>query len=198
LTAALACQFALQGIPCVYYGTEQGLHGAGSRPEAVREALWGKPKAFDILHPFYAALSRLAAVRAGTPALRFGRQYFRPISGDGVHFGFSRYAGGILAFSRVLSGMETVIVVNTNVDAAWQGEVLVDFSLNHPGEAFRVLFSNLPNPIAPGIVKEKPMGQVEILDLAGGVAHGPTRSLPISLAPLEAQILGSTSWPELE
>jgi glycosidase len=29
VTAALACLFSLQGIPCVYYGTEQGSHCEG-------------------------------------------------------------------------------------------------------------------------------------------------------------------------
>jgi len=40
VTLGLACLFTLPGIPCIYYGTEQGLHGAGSDP-AVREAIWG-------------------------------------------------------------------------------------------------------------------------------------------------------------
>ena len=38
----LACLYSLPGVPCLYYGTEQGLHGHGSDP-AVREALWGGP-----------------------------------------------------------------------------------------------------------------------------------------------------------
>src|SRR5262249_14107679 len=45
LTMGLACLFTLQGIPAVYYGTEQGLHGLGTTDAAVREALWGKPGA---------------------------------------------------------------------------------------------------------------------------------------------------------
>jgi len=48
---ALALLFTLQGIPCVYYGTEQGLKGHKTKTQMddsrVREALWGKPKAFD-------------------------------------------------------------------------------------------------------------------------------------------------------
>jgi glycosidase len=84
--AALACLFSLQGIPCVYYGTEQGLAGSGSANEAVREALWGKPGAFDETDPFYIALRDIAHVRAGNPALRYGRQYFRPISGEPAKF----------------------------------------------------------------------------------------------------------------
>jgi glycosidase len=40
LTLGVGCLFALQGIPCLYYGTEQGLHGSGDQDAAVREALW--------------------------------------------------------------------------------------------------------------------------------------------------------------
>ena len=41
---AIGCLFCLQGVPVIYYGTEQGLHGAGDSDENVREAFWGKPK----------------------------------------------------------------------------------------------------------------------------------------------------------
>src|SRR5260370_1776643 len=43
VTLGLACLFSLPGIPCLYYGTEQGLHGSCS-DEAVRQALWGGPE----------------------------------------------------------------------------------------------------------------------------------------------------------
>src|SRR5262245_184161 len=133
LTLAVACLFALQGIPCLYYGTEQGLHGAGDVDRAVREALWGKPNAFDRAHPFYQAVQRLAGLRAAQPALRYGREYFRPISGDGAHFGTSPFASGVLAFSRILNDREVVVVANTSVAQDWSGEVLVDFALNPVG-----------------------------------------------------------------
>ena len=42
VTLGLGCLYSLPGIPCLYYGTEQLLHGRGS-DEAVREALWGGP-----------------------------------------------------------------------------------------------------------------------------------------------------------
>jgi glycosidase len=77
VTAGLASLFALPGIPCVYYGTEQGLHGRGSDP-AVREALWGGP-GFDESSPFYQAISDIGAVRTKQAALRYGRFYFRPV-----------------------------------------------------------------------------------------------------------------------
>ena len=119
----LACLLSIQGIPCIYYGTEQGLHGppnpaavpSSLSDSAIREALWGKPPAaFDTSHPFYKALAAIAAVRASEPALRYGRQYFRPISGDGQSFGISPYAPGILAFSRILNDRELLVVANAD------------------------------------------------------------------------------------
>ena len=81
VTLGLACLCGLPGIPCLYYGTEQGLHGSGSDP-AVREALWGSP-GFQQDSFYYQQISRISEARASTPALRYGRFYFRPISGDG-------------------------------------------------------------------------------------------------------------------
>ena len=77
VTLGLACLYALPGIPCLYYGTEQGLHGRES-DEAVREALWGGP-GFDTQSFFYRAIERIAKVRSERPALRYGRFYFRPV-----------------------------------------------------------------------------------------------------------------------
>jgi len=186
---AVGCLFALQGIPCLYYGTEQGLHGAGRTLEAVREALWGSPKAFDRRHPFYQALRQIAQVRNSRPALRYGRQYFRPVSGDGVHFGFSNFSGGILAFSRILSDQEVVVVANTNTQAGWPGDVLIDYSLNPADSSYQVIFSNKPDPLLPAPVAEKPAGSIEIRDLNGAVSYGPTRVLRVQLQPMEIKIL---------
>ena len=85
----LGCLYSLPGIPCLYYGTEQGLHGSGSDP-AVREALWGSP-GFQVGSFYYQQISALAKVRAEEPVLRYGRFYFRPVSGDGQHFGVSTF-----------------------------------------------------------------------------------------------------------
>jgi glycosidase len=103
VVAAVVSLFGLQGIPCLYYGTEQGLSGNGSADQAVREALWGRPGAFDETDPFYVALRSIARVRAQNPALRYGRQYFRPVSGDGKSFAPSNFTPGVLAFSRILN-----------------------------------------------------------------------------------------------
>jgi glycosidase len=196
LKMALACLFSLQGIPCMYYGTEQGLHGSGDRPEAVREALWGKTHAFDRENPFSKAVSELAALRRDSPPLRYGRQYFRQVSGDGIHFGFSPFPGGVLAFSRILSGEEILIVANTNTNAPWAGEVVVDYAVNQPGETYKILYGNIPGSRSEIAICEKKCGSVEIREIGGGLSCGPTRILPVRLAPMEIQILGSTALPE--
>lgn len=192
VTLGVGCLFALPGIPCLYYGTEQGLSGAGDAPEAVREALWGKPGAFDQRSAFYPAIAQLAALRNNSPALRYGRYYFRPLAGDGTHFGISTTAPGVLAFSRILNDQELVIVANTAIGVAWTGEVIVDYSLNPTGAAYSILFSNQGQPVAPGEVVEKPAGTVEVTEVDGSITNGPARVIAVSLQPMELQILGQS------
>jgi glycosidase len=190
-TLGLGCLFALQGIPCVYYGTEQGLHGTGDSPEAVREALWGKPNAFDQSHAFFQATHRLAAVRADQPALRYGRQYFRPISGDGVHFGLSTFANGVLAFSRILNDQEVLVVANTDAGQPWRGDVIVDYALNPAKTPYELLYSNKAgrNVSSRPRVIERSGADIEIHEADGSVTRGPVRVLPVVLEASEVQIL---------
>lgn len=188
-TLGLACLFTLQGIPCVYYGTEQGLHGIGNSDAAVREALWGKPGAFDKQHPFYTAIKRMNEVRQAQPALRYGRQYFRPISGDGVTFGISPFSPGVLAFSRVLNDQEVLIVANTQTNGGFAGEVIVDARLNPDQAPYIILFSNHEQPQPPGVVVTKVGGSITINEADGKQTSGPARVLPVQLHPMEVQIL---------
>ncbi len=187
LTLGLVCLYALQGIPCLYYGTEQGLHGSGSVPEAVREALWGKPDAFDQQHPFYLAAQRIMAVRASQPALRYGRQYFRPVSGDDTTFSVSSFAPGVLAFSRILNDEEVLIVANTTTLAQTLA-VIVDETLSQPGDTFNILYSNKPTYSGPGpVIASAPNTSVTQPD--GSLSTGPVHYITVTLQPMEAQIL---------
>src|SRR5262249_54136537 len=191
-TLALACLFSLQGIPSVYYGTEQGLNGHGDRPEYVREALWGKENAFDSYHPFYRTIHQLSIVRMRQPSLRYGRQYFRPISGNGVNFGVSSYPNGVVAFSRLLADLETVVIANTDIDNAWSGEIIVDYTI-WPGEnTFELQFSNKRaiEGVYPVKVAEKLQGTVQIVGLDGVTTNGPIRVITVNLLPGEVQIWG--------
>jgi len=191
VSIGVGCLFALLGIPVLYYGTEQGLHGAGDSDQNVREALWGKPDAFDTNDPLYQAVQQIAAVRARQPALRYGRQYFRGISGSSVDFGISTAAPGIVAFSRILNDGEVVVLANTLTNRPFSGFVIVDFGLNPDGSAMEILYSN-QGAIAtlPGPVTTKALNTVTIHELDGSVSHGPLRVLPFTLKPMEIQILG--------
>jgi glycosidase len=187
VTLGLACLYSLPGIPCLYYGTEQGLHGSGSDP-AVREALWGGP-GFQQGSFYYQQISQLAKVRAATPALRYGRFYFRPISGDGQHFGISSFPQGILAFSRILMDQEVVVAANSSPSDSRSFDVIVDITLNQPADQHRVRYSNKSAPQAPGAVEDKPAGSVSVQEANGTTGSGPLRSIRVTLAPLEVQIL---------
>ncbi len=188
VTLGLACLFSLQGIPCLYYGTEQGLHGHGSTPEAVREALWGKEPAFDRTFPFYEHIQKIAQVRASQPALRYGRQYFRPVSGDHAEFEVSTFAPGVVAFSRILSDEEVVVVANTTNQDVKGLAVIVDYELNAPGTAYQVLYSNKATFIQPGEVEESSQ-QAIVYEVDGTVSHGAVKFISVTLQPMEVQIL---------
>lgn len=181
----IAVLFGLQGIPCLYYGTEQGLHGRGDSDQFVREALWGKPHAFDVNHHFYKAIRRLSKIRDTHPPLRYGRLYFRPISGDGVHFGVSPFAPGVLAFSRILNNQEVLVIANTNTQREFIGQVLIDWSINSDGEQFHVL--NDSTASTPGPVENR--SGLEIQEIGGGISTGPARMIGVNLRPMEVQIL---------
>jgi glycosidase len=188
----LAVLFCLQGIPCVYYGTEQGLQGTNDghgHPtldslESVREALWGKPNAFDTGHQLYVQLQRIAQLRATEPPLRYGRIYFRPVSGNGRDFGHSFGSGGLIVFSRILTDREVVVVANTSFDQAFNGFVLVDSDLSRRSPNFKIAYSNKG---ATGTLKVQVQpGQVFPVD---GASSPRVASIPVSLKPQEVQVL---------
>lgn len=189
LTMAVGVLFGLQGIPCLYYGTEQGLAGRGTKDLDVREALWGKEKAFNPKHPFYRAIREMASLRDARPELRYGRQYFREISGNGRDYGLSPYAPGVLAFSRILNDAEILVAANARTDGEFTGFAVVDFSLNPPGTEWSVLYSNAGSR-GTAKVEEKPEGSVVVRRVGGGTGAGPVRVLPLSLKPMEVRFLG--------
>jgi len=188
VTLGLACLYALPGIPCLYYGTEQGLHGRGS-DEAVREALWGGP-GFDKGSFFYRAVAKVAEVRGGSPALRYGRFYFRPVSADGAHFAVTTFRQGVLAFSRILDDDEVVVAANTNTDQGQDQavDVIVDGVLNAAGAQYQILYSNKDGATAPGAVRQT--GTVTVQEVDGSTGNGPLLVVRVTLRPMEVQILG--------
>ena len=140
--ASLAAGYLLTspGVPCLYYGTEQGFDGGGDNDSYVRECMFGGEwGAFDSRqrhffkpgNPIYKRIAEIAAVRRAEPALRYGRQYFREVSGNGIDFGYPLDGRCTLAYSRILDDTEVLVVLN--LDAAPRNEyVTVDSNLNAP------------------------------------------------------------------
>ena len=177
LTLGLACLFTLQGIPCIYYGTEQGLTGHKTKGRMddshVREALWGKRNAFDTNAPLFQTIAALAALRQELPALRSGGQFFRPLSADGHTFDLSRLPAGVLAYSRLLDKSEVLIVANTSGDLEFVGQVLVDGLLHAAGQKWQVLWANQTDPTAPQPIVAHDEGTIEICGEDGQVTGRP-------------------------
>lgn len=172
---ALTCLVTMQGIPCIYYGTEQGLDGRGDRREFAREALWGRPGAFDQQHPLYVLVKELGQLRDAHPALRYGRQYFRPCSGNETDFGYSPFNGGVISFSRILNDKEILVAANTHTRDTVRVEVVVDKNLNHEGGELTLLF---------------PADRAGELT-AGCRSRGALRTVPLTLKPMEVLIVSS-------
>jgi glycosidase len=157
----LSLPYLLPGIPCLYYGDEQDLNGttqADGSPdlesfESVREALWGKFQgavfAPGTLWPqgggTYQMLAALSALRARSGSIKYGRYYFRQVSGDGNNFGWSMEQGGVLAFSRIHADEETVVVCIPNPFLGFSGFVEIDPNLALDGDQWKVVFSSLGN-----------------------------------------------------
>ncbi|MBT8492983.1 MAG: hypothetical protein KJO07_07980 [Deltaproteobacteria bacterium] len=108
--AALAYLMTLDGVPVIYYGTEQDFSGAED-PEN-REALWTSDYLTD--GDTFVWLRRLISLRAELTALRRGDVRFvwtssRQDAGDGA---------GLVGIERVLADERVLVVVNTRASEA--------------------------------------------------------------------------------
>lgn len=167
--AALTLNALTLGIPCIYYGTEQGFDGAGGNDRYIREAMFGGDfgafrsrgrHCFDESHPLYRELARLLAVRRQVIALRRGRQYLRAISGNGIDFSEPRMIGGalhsVVAWSRLFNDQEWLCAINTDPQharAAWVG---LDFDLQQPGQRLVCLHASDAARVGSELIVDTP------------------------------------------
>jgi len=158
LIAMLGLNAATMGIPCIYYGTEQAFDGQGSGDGSdryIRESMFGGPFGafrsrnrhfFNENHPAYQELSKILALREKEPALRRGRQFLRPISGDGVNFGLPAMVGGqlrsVVPWSRLFVEEELLCAINTDPDNGRSVWVTIDDSLHNAGDKLTCLYSS--------------------------------------------------------
>lgn len=154
--AVLAVGYLLTslGVPCIYYGTEQGFNGGvenDKEDKYIRECMFGGSWGafgttghhfFNANHDIYKGISKIAEIRKQEFALRYGRQYFREISGDGINYGHPIDGKCTLAYSRVLDTTE--ILVAMNLDSSPRNDyVTVDYKLIPVGEGALVNLLNM-------------------------------------------------------
>ena len=162
--AAAGYLLCAMGAPCLYYGTEQGFEGHGGDGQ-MREAMFDKDApGLDFLNPdcnIYRGIARIAAVVRSNEVLRFGRMYFRPISGDGEHFGLPFGASYTLAFARLLYPREALVAYNVS-DQRRTDCVIVDSAIHKLGDRMHFLYGK-PGGVT---VQQSPDGALYVqLDL---------------------------------
>jgi alpha-amylase len=176
--AAIGYLLCALGTPCIYYGTEQGFSGAGHGDEQIREAM------FDLDDPsrsylnrecrIYREIAKIARINRERAALRFGRMYFREISGDGVSFGLPQGQPCTLAFSRILARDEVLVAYNTSTDAPRSDCVVVDAGIA-AARPYRFLYGR--------------SGEVPVERHPD--PNNPTRFVRLALQPMQFAVLAS-------
>lgn len=146
--AAIGFVLCTLGTACIYYATEQGFSGRGGDNQ-MREAMFDRAvPGKNLLNTnctIYTEIGRIAGVARSTQALRFGRIYYRQISGNGQDFGFPFGNTYTLAFSRLLYGQEVLVAYNVSASPR-SDRVVVDATLHPLGSSLRFLYG------APGTV----------------------------------------------
>ena len=166
------------GIPVVGGGDGLDHELAGFGPFGTAGA-----HCFDPDHPLYRRIAAMAAVRAGYPVLRSGRQYLRPVSVFGEPFSLAR-AGELFGWSRILVDEEALCILNPNGLAARGADVLVDAQLNPPGAAFTVIMNS--SEAGGASAGDHPVGsQTPVRRTPSGTAYVAIRSV----GPSEALVL---------
>lgn len=164
IVTAVALNSTTMGIPCLYYGTEQCFNGADNDSDAaLRETMFGGAYGswqtkdrhfFDESSWTYRKIAEILALRRQYIALRRGRQYLRPISGDGKSFGLPTRIGSgpilsVIAWSRIFADQEMIVAVNTDVNQRQSAWVTVEQSLHAEGDQLNCIYHNEEGMVQP-------------------------------------------------
>jgi glycosidase len=161
----LAVQLTTMGIPCIYYGSEQGFD-SGGRPNGsdliLRESMFGGRFGglctqgrhfFNEEGHLYRALAGLNDLRKKLLPLRRGRQVLHRISADGVSFGVPYRLGdrmrSLVSWSRLFIDEEVLVAFNTD-----EGHPVTAYSTVAPifrmeGDKLHLIFWCAPWPVPP-------------------------------------------------
>ncbi len=135
LEEALVFLYTSRGVPCLYYGTEQGFDGT-TDPDDREDMFAGEFKDgaygnvvslsspgidnFNMTHPLFLWVARLNNFRRLYPALSLGSQIKRWDNTGGP---------GLLAYSRILNSQEVFVALNT----ATTSQTVPATTLTYPG-----------------------------------------------------------------
>jgi glycosidase len=161
----LAVQLTTMGIPCIYYGSEQGFD-SGGRPNGMdlvlRENMFGGRFGsfctqgrhfFNEDGDLYRALAALIDLRKKLLPLRRGRQALHHVSGDGLSFGLPHRLGdrmrSLVSWSRLFIDQEVLVAVNTDESEAVTAYSTVAPTFRVEGDQFHLVFWYAPKPAAP-------------------------------------------------
>lgn len=116
LLNALSLLYTMDGLPCLYYGTEQNF--AGGNDPANREDLWAA--GYNTNNETFRGIKRLIALRKALAPLRRGdlrvvwsTAHTAQVDAAGRTANQDEDAG-ILAFERTYKGQTALVVINTN------------------------------------------------------------------------------------
>ncbi|MBO9701313.1 MAG: hypothetical protein J7604_13975 [Sporocytophaga sp.] len=118
--------FCLPGIPCLYYGTEQGLSGRGKTDDAVREAMFSLDNQFEDIFGqdnfYFKKIQELSSIRKQYTALSRGRFEMLEVIEltNEVKYGNKK---SILAFSRTYESELMLIICNFSSNKKIKGLV---------------------------------------------------------------------------
>jgi glycosidase len=161
----MAVKLTTMGIPCVYYGSEQGFD-SGGRPNGsdlvLRENMFGGRFGshcsqgrhfFNEDGDLYQALSALMALRKKLLPLRRGRQALHRISGDGITFGLphclSDRMRSLVSWSRLFIDQEVLVALNTDETQPVTAWSTVAPTFRVEGDQFHLLFWHAPKAASP-------------------------------------------------
>ena len=178
--AVLAFNATTLGIPCIYYGTEQLFDGDGAGDWAdryIREAMFGGVfgpfrsrghHCFIEDQPVYRELAKIHRLRRQELALRRGRQFLRPISGNGEDFGFPARIGAgplrsVVGWSRIFDDREVLAAINTDPNQALTAYVTIDNDLHAAGSRLSCLYSTESSEIGRSVAVEPRNGKAVFL-----------------------------------
>lgn len=161
----MAVQLTTMGIPCIYYGSEQGFD-SGGRPNGsdlvLRENMFGGRFGglctqgrhfFNEDGDLYRALAALMDLRKKLLPLRRGRQTLHRVSGDGVAFSLPHRLGdrmrSLVCWSRLFIDQEVLIAMNTDEAQPVTAYSTVAPTFRVEGDQFHLIFWYAPNSATP-------------------------------------------------